>query len=79
MSFLLYPAKDRIEEMLSRVYKQDVPCCVRMMLFLVSITSYFTFLFPGLFYFFHELKQWEFDPIERKVIREVKSNSWFNC
>uniref|UniRef100_A0A8C3XZR6 Matrix metallopeptidase 27 n=1 Tax=Catharus ustulatus TaxID=91951 RepID=A0A8C3XZR6_CATUS len=33
----------------------------------------------GLFYFFHGSKQWEFDPIAKKVIREMESNSWFNC
>ncbi|KAF1590222.1 Matrix metalloproteinase-27, partial [Eudyptes moseleyi] len=33
----------------------------------------------GLFYFFHGSKQWEFDPTAKKVIREIKSNSWFNC
>lgn len=38
MSLLLYPAKDRTEEVLSCVYEDDVPCFVRMKLFLVSIT-----------------------------------------
>ncbi|NXP76088.1 MMP27 protein, partial [Ramphastos sulfuratus] len=33
----------------------------------------------GLLYFFHGSKQWEFDPTAKKVIREIKSNSWFNC
>ncbi|XP_071411226.1 matrix metalloproteinase-27-like isoform X1 [Pithys albifrons albifrons] len=33
----------------------------------------------GLFYFFQGSKQWEFDPIAKKVIQETKSNSWFNC
>ncbi|NXU80222.1 MMP27 protein, partial [Oreotrochilus melanogaster] len=33
----------------------------------------------GFFYFFHGSKQWEFDPMAKKVIREMKSNSWFNC
>ncbi|NXN07285.1 MMP27 protein, partial [Indicator maculatus] len=33
----------------------------------------------GLFYFFHGSKQWEFDPTAKKVTREIKSNSWFNC
>ncbi|PKU41796.1 matrix metalloproteinase-27-like [Limosa lapponica baueri] len=33
----------------------------------------------GFFYFFHGSKQWEFDPTAKKVIREIKSNSWFNC
>lgn len=79
MSLLLYPAKDGTEEMLSCVYNNDVPRFVRMKIFLVSITQCFTSLLPGFFYFFHGSKQWEFDPTAKKVIREIKSNSWFNC
>ncbi|NXN54206.1 MMP27 protein, partial [Rynchops niger] len=33
----------------------------------------------GFLYFFHGSKQWEFDPTAKKVLREIKSNSWFNC
>nr|XP_020667506.1 matrix metalloproteinase-27-like isoform X1 [Pogona vitticeps] len=33
----------------------------------------------GLFYFFQGSKQWEFDPNTKRVIRAMKSNSWFNC
>nr|XP_006123466.1 stromelysin-1 [Pelodiscus sinensis] len=33
----------------------------------------------GYFYFFHGSKQYEIDTKSKKVIREMKSNSWFNC
>ncbi|XP_074837838.1 matrix metalloproteinase-27-like [Carettochelys insculpta] len=37
------------------------------------------FQHKGFFYFFHGSKQWEFDPNAKRVIRVMKSNSWFNC
>ncbi|KGL80217.1 Matrix metalloproteinase-27, partial [Tinamus guttatus] len=37
------------------------------------------FQHKGFFYFFHGSKQQEFDPNAKKVIREIKSNSWFKC
>ncbi|KFV87418.1 Matrix metalloproteinase-27, partial [Struthio camelus australis] len=37
------------------------------------------FQHKGFFYFFHGTKQQEFDPTAKKVIREIKSNSWFKC
>ncbi|KAM9389495.1 stromelysin-2-like [Phaethornis superciliosus] len=33
----------------------------------------------GLFYFFHESNQYEVDIKSKKLIRIMKSNSWFNC
>ncbi|KFP05996.1 Stromelysin-2 [Calypte anna] len=33
----------------------------------------------GLFYFFHESNQYEVDIKSKKLIRTMKSNSWFNC
>ncbi|CAM4352149.1 stromelysin-1 [Caretta caretta] len=33
----------------------------------------------GHFYFFHGSKQYEIDTKSKKVIREMKSNSWFGC
>uniref|UniRef100_A0A8C9FSA8 Matrix metallopeptidase 27 n=1 Tax=Pavo cristatus TaxID=9049 RepID=A0A8C9FSA8_PAVCR len=37
------------------------------------------FQHKGLFYFFHGSRQLKFDPTAKKVISEIKSNSWFNC
>ncbi|XP_026502783.1 interstitial collagenase-like, partial [Terrapene carolina triunguis] len=33
----------------------------------------------GNFYFFHGSKQYEIDTKSKKVIREMQSNSWFDC
>uniref|UniRef100_A0A8D2JH90 Matrix metallopeptidase 27 n=1 Tax=Varanus komodoensis TaxID=61221 RepID=A0A8D2JH90_VARKO len=33
----------------------------------------------GFFYFFHGSRQWEFDLNAKRVVRVMKSNSWFNC
>nr|AAC33733.1 matrix metalloproteinase [Gallus gallus] len=37
------------------------------------------FQHKGLFYFFHGSRQLKFDPTAKRVISEIKSNSWFNC
>ncbi|NXX93993.1 MMP3 protein, partial [Centropus bengalensis] len=41
--------------------------------------KYFLLPIPGLFYFFHGSNQYEVDIKSKKLIRVMKSNSWFNC